>query len=92
MKIVLTTKFTEGGMQMRHVFDELEAQGLKPEMLFKNDHDEIIFEVPAEKTGKWKDCGEKEPWYRCSECNEKVWGAHKNYCPNCGAKMKGDKE
>ena len=47
MKVVLTTKFTEGGTQMCHVFDELEAQGLKPKMLFKKDHDEITFEVPT---------------------------------------------
>ena len=40
--------------------------------------------------GEWKDCGEIEPWYRCSECKEKVWGAHKNFCPNCGADMRGE--
>ncbi len=53
MKVVLTTKYTEGGMQMRHVFDELEAQGLKPKMLFKKDHDEISFEVPTVEPQEW---------------------------------------
>ena len=26
--------------------------------------------------------------YRCSECNT-TWDANTNYCPNCGANMKG---
>ena len=26
--------------------------------------------------------------YRCSECNT-TWDTPTNYCPNCGAKMKG---
>jgi rubrerythrin len=29
--------------------------------------------------------------YRCSECNT-TWDAPNNYCPNCGAKMKGGAE
>lgn len=29
--------------------------------------------------------------YRCSECNT-TWDAPTNYCPNCGAKMKGGAE
>ena len=29
--------------------------------------------------------------YRCSECNT-TWDAQTNYCPNCGAKMKGGAE
>jgi predicted RNA-binding Zn-ribbon protein involved in translation (DUF1610 family) len=39
------------------------------------------------KTGRWIDVGEREPWYRCSECNEKVFGGYRHYCPNCGTKM-----
>ena len=40
-----------------------------------------------QKTGHWIDEAEKELWYRCSECRERVWGGHHKYCPNCGAKM-----
>lgn len=29
-------------------------------------------------------------YYKCSKCGE-VERAEKNYCPNCGAKMGGDK-
>ena len=43
-----------------------------------------------QKTGHWKDCGEREPWYRCSECRKKVWGSYYKYCPDCGAKMEGE--
>ena len=46
--------------------------------------------TPTRKIGKWKDCGEREPWYRCSECQEKTWGSYKKYCPNCGAEMECD--
>ena len=27
--------------------------------------------------------------FRCSECNT-TWDTQTNYCPNCGAKMKGE--
>ena len=39
------------------------------------------------KTGHWVDCGEREPWYRCSECGRRVWGGANQYCPDCGLKM-----
>lgn len=41
--------------------------------------------------GHWIDIGELEPWYRCSECDEKVFGKYRHYCPNCGADMRGEK-
>ncbi len=45
---------------------------------------------PKEKVGHWSDCGEREPWCRCSECGRRVWGGANHYYPNCGAKMKGE--
>lgn len=43
--------------------------------------------APQPKTGHWIDCSERDPWYRCSECGERVWGGYHKYCPNCGARM-----
>jgi hypothetical protein len=51
---------------------------------------------PERKTGRWIQltCDSAEWWY-CSECNEKVqmnpWMKY-NYCPNCGADMRGEQE
>ena len=47
--------------------------------------------LESQKTGHWEDCAEREPWFRCSECREKVWGGYYNYCPKCGVKMKENK-
>ena len=47
--------------------------------------------------GKWikwdfKTCGGLGDWdYQCSVCG-KVYGGEHNFCPNCGAKMKGGAE
>lgn len=30
-------------------------------------------------------------FYSCSKCRHNVLGATSNFCPNCGARMKGDK-
>ena len=52
--------------------------------------------------GEWIDKGWKGDWqfetdgrgnclyeYECSECGVRNNGSKSNYCPNCGAKMKG---
>lgn len=39
--------------------------------------------VPSRAEGEWLLDG------RCSECLVSPLTTHKNYCPNCGAKMKG---
>ena len=56
---------------------------------------------PERKKGKWIEC-EHEKWVvgvhalRCSECNggyhlnNEVKLYHWNYCPNCGADLRGD--
>jgi len=55
------------------------------------------------ETGKWLDCGVHGDWaweqdghgncwhiWKCSKCEYKT--EHRsNYCPNCGAEMRGDK-
>ncbi len=48
----------------------------------------IIKALPSAepKTGKWIDCN----WsIRCSECGYSMPWAVRNFCPNCGARMKG---
>ena len=42
------------------------------------------------KEARWK--GEGFGDYSCSLCGEIVTGNSYNYCPDCGAKMDGDKE
>ena len=57
------------------------------------------------KHGEWIDKGWKGDWqfetdgrgncwyeYKCSECGYIKRGGKSNYCPNCGAKMKGVKD
>ena len=45
---------------------------------------------PEWKTGKWiKTYDGEDEWHECSECKYVVsWKP--NYCPNCGARMKGE--
>lgn len=43
--------------------------------------------VYSELTGEWE--GTKK--YACDKCGEKVGVFKSNFCPNCGAKMEGEK-
>lgn len=50
-------------------------------------------DVQPIKRGRWIGRGNvwSEDW-KCSYCNERLGKAeHSNYCPNCGARMDGDK-
>lgn len=52
------------------------------------------YERPRGKWIKWnfKTFGGMGDWeYKCSNC-EKVYSGEYNFCPNCGAKMKGGME
>ena len=52
-----------------------------------------IEELPsAQRTGEWVDFSmsiKGVPTEACGVCGEWSLGRGKNYCPNCGAKMKG---
>ena len=57
-----------------------------------------IAEMPAAdvqpvKRGKWELMGGQEKWlqgYTCSECGRVAVTCECNFCPNCGADMRGD--
>lgn len=42
---------------------------------------------PKQKTGRWIDMDDH---VMCSCCGATHYGADKNYCPNCGAKMESE--
>ena len=42
-------------------------------------------------TPNWEETECKKGHYYCSECSETSKDAHENYCPNCGAKMDGER-
>lgn len=50
----------------------------------------VVTEISsAEKRGKWIDNGDCE--YLCSECGMSLlFEPHYNFCPNCGADMRGN--
>lgn len=51
----------------------------------------LPYEVPYEERmkGEWIKCG----WsIRCSICNYDMPYSVRNFCPNCGADMRGDQE
>lgn len=56
----------------------------------------LISQLPAEdvklvKRGKWI-ISSDEYYYHCSKCKYVPNGGLTNYCPNCGAYMKGDEK
>lgn len=53
------------------------------------EHDRILTES-AVKHGRWIERGKDDN--RCSLCGWGVWVNTNNYCPNCGAYMKGEQD
>jgi len=56
---------------------------------------EMIAQLPAAdvvevRHGRWLPVDDKMDAFDCSECDAMV-SKRMNYCPNCGAKMKGEK-
>ncbi len=49
-------------------------------------------EYKEPKTGEWiEHFDESGKWYECDQCHTD-WGGAVNYCPNCGADMRGVEE
>lgn len=44
------------------------------------------------KKGKWIDRGYLKIGFKCSECDGYVLSGQENYCPWCGADMRGEKD
>lgn len=47
---------------------------------------------PERKRGKWEKPRRYHTWCRCSECGIMPVRGRPNYCPNCGADMRGEQE
>ena len=52
-----------------------------------------ISDVQPVKRGKWMSIGNQYEWlktYTCSECRHSIVTYKCNYCPDCGADMRGE--
>lgn len=57
--------------------------------MFERVLDSLPTAQPERKPGRWK--GEGMGYYRCSWCGE-VSHPQTNFCPNCGADMRGEQD
>lgn len=54
-----------------------------------------IVSSAEKKRGEWIDVSERGSWAiknACDQCSKIVFQPNYNYCPNCGADMRGDTE
>lgn len=70
------------------VLNMVEAYGLADEA--KHVAIEALEQEPV-KYGEWEDVNGDETAWRCDQCKE-ISCCNDNFCPNCGADMRGDKE
>ena len=49
-------------------------------------------DVVEVKHGEWKKVSEKHPRYACTSCNHLYNNKEYKYCPQCGAKMDGERK
>lgn len=57
---------------------------------------EMLERESERKTGRWIAkplyLGSDAKVYTCSECKSPFWWDSMNYCPNCGAEMRGEQD
>lgn len=67
--------------------------GFKHNPLFNEQHSEALdmaISALSDNKGEW--IHDNSHWkyrFNCSKCGYKLFEAKTNYCPNCGARMKG---
>ena len=86
----LLVEFDEMGFVQSIPVPDHEAYAIK----WRAEITKALEEYFKESVGEWEKrtfiiFDSEKVGYRCSECNT-TWDANTNYCPNCGAKMKGD--
>ncbi|WP_458457468.1 zinc-ribbon domain-containing protein [Pseudobutyrivibrio sp.] len=61
--------------------------------LLTRDDDCPLIETEERKVGKWiyHEIEDTCRWLECSECGYEIPNVDMNYCPNCGAEMRGAK-
>lgn len=59
---------------------------------FDNAKDLYNADYRKQSEGAWRKVSEKYPRYVCTACNHFYINNAYKYCPNCGAKMKGEKD
>ena len=59
-------------------------------LFIQDNKEEFPSVTPQKKRGCWiEHFDESGKWYECDQCHTD-WGGTVNYCPNCGADMRGD--
>ena len=69
---------SRAGVDLREMLDEIENLP-------------TIDAVPVVH-GRWINQDSTYTRYECSVCKARNYGGHERFCPNCGAKMDGDKD
>ncbi len=60
--------------------------------MLKNERIAPTADVVEVRHGEWKKVSEKYPRYVCTCCNHLYNNKEYGYCPNCGAKMDGERK
>lgn len=90
------SKYIDADKLLQTLPDHLEYKGAVKRVLIQAPEADVV-EV---RHGHWIECVEKPSWleddvevyYNCSECGTSHWSFTPPYCPECGAKMDGERK